>query len=957
MKKTKKIVSIVLAVLMVASMVVALPVITSAYSVPSESQFSSKLDQLRIKYPNGGTWSGTYYENGTGKAWTCFGYAAQMMYEVFGAQFYNDGFYNKKDYSMGTLYAGDFVRLDAGYGPDTHSIFITKVTNDRFYFTDGNFDNKNGIRWDASYSKTDMAKRFTYKVHIPGNTLTGNGHTHNYSTLSGYESAHPHYAIYKCSCGATQVNKSKTKYNKDCASCRSSLGAKQTISDGDYLIASALDLGSCINVAGGNSKESGMNVHLWHNTGSANIGALVTVKHLGSGVYSLIFRNSGMAMDVQGGGTESGTNVQQYTPNQSMAQEWVIKEAGDDYYFYIISRVNGLCLDANGGSSADGTNIQVYTGNGSKAQKWRFFRTGYFTGKSVEEGRYRITSKLDDNLSLDIADKSGANMASVQVYNRTRENRDTFDLEYLGDGLYTITYAGKNRRLDVTNNIPYNKAAVQIYDANTSNAQKWVLQPTGDGYYNIVSNSSGLYLDISGGGKADGTKVQMYLGNGTDAQKWKLEKVEKLNFSYIVCDDGTAQLGNYLGSDTDVIIPSKIDGYDISTIVYAFVKKYDLKHVTIPNTIKEIGPYAFIYCSSLNNVEIPNSITELGYGAFAYCRSLTDIVIPDSVSNIGTGVFYECVSLKNVTIGSGVKSIKDSAFYNCENLKSVVIPNNVEEIGKEAFGYTENNGKVEGFTIKGYKNSAAEKYAEENGFKFIDLENEEPSENPTEAVTEPVTEPTTEKPTEPEPEPDEPTIKAQSVAGKAGKTVEVPVVISKNPGITALTLNVSYDTSALKLTGVKDGEILGENIHKPEYTSPYTLSWANDNAKENFTSNGTLATLTFEIKDTAKAGKYPITLSYDFDNYGAYNKDAQKVKLTIKNGAIEVTDFVYGDVNGDDLDRLYLTRHLANWADYKTIDENAADVDGNGTVNNLDRLILTRHLANWSDYKELPYKN
>lgn len=147
----------------------------NAYSIPSEADFLNKLNALRSKYPNNGTYSGTYYENGTAKAWTCYGYACQMMYEVFGARFYADGLYQKKDYNMGTIYAGDFIRLDAGAGPDTHSIFVTKVTGDRVYFTDANYNNRNGIRWDASYTKTELARRFAYKVHIPGNTLTGNG--------------------------------------------------------------------------------------------------------------------------------------------------------------------------------------------------------------------------------------------------------------------------------------------------------------------------------------------------------------------------------------------------------------------------------------------------------------------------------------------------------------------------------------------------------------------------------------------------------------------------------------------------------------------------------------------------------------------------------------------------------------------------------------------------------------
>ena len=297
--------------------------------------------------------------------------------------------------------------------------------------------------------------------------------------------------------------------------------SKQTISDGDYHIASALDLACSINVAGGNSKESGMNVHLWKNEGP-----IVTVKYLGDGYYSLVFKHSGMAMDVYNAGSADGTNVLQYKQTTNDNQKWIIKEAGDNYTFNIISKCNGLYLDVAGGSSADGTNIQMYHGNGTASQKWRFYREPSYTGKSVEEGKYRITSKLSDSLSLDIADKSGANMSNVQVFNREVEDMDTFEVEYLDKGLYTITPTNMNRRLDIVNNVPYNKADVQIYDKNTSASQKWILQPAGDGYYSIIAYGSGLYLDVSGGGKADGTNVQVYLGNDTDSQKWKLSLVK-----------------------------------------------------------------------------------------------------------------------------------------------------------------------------------------------------------------------------------------------------------------------------------------------------------------------------------------------------------------------------------------------------------------------------------------------
>ena len=51
----------------------------TGWSLLTEAQFSSKLDQLRAKYPDGDIWSGIYYEYGAYKADTCWGYACQML--------------------------------------------------------------------------------------------------------------------------------------------------------------------------------------------------------------------------------------------------------------------------------------------------------------------------------------------------------------------------------------------------------------------------------------------------------------------------------------------------------------------------------------------------------------------------------------------------------------------------------------------------------------------------------------------------------------------------------------------------------------------------------------------------------------------------------------------------------------------------------------------------------------
>lgn len=88
-----------------------------------------------------------------------------------------------------------------------------------------------------------------------------------------------------------------------------------------------------------------------------------------------------------------------------------------------------------------------------------------------------------------------------------------------------------------------------------------------------------------------------------------------------------------------------------------------------------------------------------------------------------------CISLKNLTLGSNVRKFETGAFHGCRKLKSVVLPKSVKTIDDRALGYDNDFSdeevqpfiKVPGFRIYGYKGTASEKYAKENGFKFTDI--------------------------------------------------------------------------------------------------------------------------------------------------------------------------------------------------------------------------------------------
>ena len=163
---------------------------------------------------------------------------------------------------------------------------------------------------------------------------------------------------------------------------------------------------------------------------------------------------------------------------------------------------------------------------------------------------------------------------------------------------------------------------------------------------------------------------------------------DNVEFEYQILKDGTAEITAYIGSETDISIPSKIDGYTVTSIGNnAFYECWSLKKVIIPDGVTSIGQRAFYKCSCLTSIDIPDSVSSIGSSAFYSCESLTNIRIPDGVTMINSGTFYNCESLTNIIIPDSVTSIGYNAFKFCEKLNSIKLSDNVISIDDDAFGY------------------------------------------------------------------------------------------------------------------------------------------------------------------------------------------------------------------------------------------------------------------------------
>lgn len=184
----------------------------------------------------------------------------------------------------------------------------------------------------------------------------------------------------------------------------------------------------------------------------------------------------------------------------------------------------------------------------------------------------------------------------------------------------------------------------------------------------------------------EGTKrlVCDYCGKKSD--KASISKVSR-GLSYEIKDDGAWVTGIGDCSDTELVIPEKIDGREVVGIAdMAFKENTQIVSVIMPDAVKTVGYGAFSGASSLSSVILSSELEILGELAFRNC-ALTSVYIPGSIgNNFGYGAFSFCTPIKNVVLGEGVEFVQSNAFHSCENLEFISLPSTLKEISNAFYG-------------------------------------------------------------------------------------------------------------------------------------------------------------------------------------------------------------------------------------------------------------------------------
>ncbi|MBR2299281.1 MAG: leucine-rich repeat domain-containing protein [Alphaproteobacteria bacterium] len=179
---------------------------------------------------------------------------------------------------------------------------------------------------------------------------------------------------------------------------------------------------------------------------------------------------------------------------------------------------------------------------------------------------------------------------------------------------------------------------------------------------------------------------------------------------YVLSDDGILIIdGNGAMNDYDIQGDGKMPwGNEVKEVKmsgitsigkYAFYNTIGIHNIIIPKTVEKINEGAFAM-TSLKDVIYETDdagrtkLTTIGRDVFAM-TNLKNMTIPDSVTDIGQGVFYRDKKLENIVIPDSVTSLgiyllteaSQNAIIYCHNTSErscadLINENNSEQIGK-----------------------------------------------------------------------------------------------------------------------------------------------------------------------------------------------------------------------------------------------------------------------------------
>jgi hypothetical protein len=370
---------------------------------------------------------------------------------------------------------------------------------------------------------------------------------------------------------------------------------------GKYVLVTAMNNAKALDVNGGYT-SNGTNIQLWDKNGTS--AQTFTITSVGNGWYTIRNTASNKSIDVTGGTQKSNVNVQLYSYNGTDAQLWRFYNAGNGYYY--IQNKLGYYLDVSGGSTSNGANIIVYSKNGGNNQKWKLISPS----STVTTTTYYVTTKA----GLYLRSKASTSASALL----TMPYGAAVQVSSISNGWATCTYNGKT---GYASSLYLSKTKPSTGTGTTNTSNGYVINGVNIGY------AAGSYFTDNGKACTDhGTSgihsysnekacncICTYNGKSLGAvqcfgfARYVQSKLYGVN-SYNSPNSFYKMSGSYVAAGS--LTATKIKSIISSAKVGAHIRTNGSAHSMIVTSITSTG-FSVIQCNGSNNKE---------YSGYYACR-------------------------------------------------------------------------------------------------------------------------------------------------------------------------------------------------------------------------------------------------------------------------------------------------------------------------------------------------
>jgi beta-N-acetylglucosaminidase len=413
---------------------------------------------------------------------------------------------------------------------------IKPVKNDSKYFTIINIQSGKALDVPSSQAKSGVA----IQQYSPNGT-----NAQKWTFVSTGASDGSCYIVSKLNsklyldvAGASKANGASLQlYTANKTAAQRFLLHKQTstVKNGLYVLETKLSSSAVLDIAGGSSANgANVQIHQKNNTFAQKFNVTFDAD---TGYYTITNVMSKKALDVASAAAWPGANVIMHSSNKTKAQMWAIEADGKEGYV-LYAACSGLALDVAGASVRNGTNIQTYTPNKTSAQSWVFRAT-----RVLNDGIYLVKNAL--GTTLDVAGNATSAGTNIQAYKLNATLAQRFKLTHESGGYYTLECLNSGLLVAAV----ASTANVQIANATVNDNKLWQPVAVGGGYVALKNKATNTMMDIKDGSTASGANVQVFTSNGTAAQKWNFVATSPLPEGYFT-------VASALNSDLVFDIPS-----------------------------------------------------------------------------------------------------------------------------------------------------------------------------------------------------------------------------------------------------------------------------------------------------------------------------------------------------------------------------------------------------------------